>query len=131
MIKLQEVKTGDLVWADFEGKRSIGEVLDLDLAQRKVLLEEGENEFWYDVDDLYAIPIDDSVMDELGFVKGEVEGVGYRFDRGPFTFTRSFDGQESWLHYRDEVRHLRNLEHLHQLQHHYRSMTNFGLIFRE
>lgn len=128
-MKLREIKESDLFWADFEGERSIGEVMDIDIGQRKVLMTQGENTFWYDVEDLYPIPINAEVLEDIGFIKGEAEEDRVPFKRGPFTIIRGLEG-ETWMMYRDEVRHVTGLDYLHQLQHHHRSMTNFGLIFR-
>lgn len=130
MIKMRDIKEGDLFWTDFYGKRSIGEVMDTDLGQSKVLMAEGENEFWYDVKDVSAIRIDDEVLADIGFIKGDKEGERSEYKRGPFSILRLNSG-ETWLMYRDEVRHIAQLDFLHELQHHHRSMTNFGLIFRE
>jgi hypothetical protein len=33
------------------------------------------------------------------------------------------------LHYRDETRHVHNMQYLHQLQHHYKGMTNHELTW--
>lgn len=130
MVNMRNIKEGDLFWTDFEGIRSIGEVMDTDIGQGKVLMAEGEREFWYDIIDLYPIPINDEVLDDIGFIKGDKEGERQEFKRGPFSILR-LDSGETWLMYRDEVRHLAELAYLHELQHHHRSMTNFGLIFRE
>lgn len=130
MIKIQQVKEGDLFWTDFEGKRSLGEVIDRQIGQGKVLIDDGENAFWYAVQDLYPVAVTDDVLSDIGFIKGEKAGERVEYRRGPFSILR-FDSGETWLMYRDEVRHLANLEYLHELQHHHRSMTNFGLIFRE
>lgn len=130
MVNMREIKAGDLFWSDFEGKRSIGEVIDTDIGQGKVLMAEGDNEFWYDIVDLFPIPIGDEVLGDLGFIKGDKEGARIEFKRGPFSILK-LDSGETWLMYRDEVRHLSKLEYLHELQHHHRAMTNFGLIFKE
>lgn len=130
MINIREIREGDLFWTDFEGNRSIGEVVDLDLGQGKVLMTEGENEFWYDENDLHPILVNDEVLENIGFIKGDKEGERTEYKRGPFSILRLESG-ETWLMYRDEVRHLQKLDFLHELQHHHRSMTNFGLIFRE
>lgn len=129
-MKILEIREGDLFWTDFEGTRSIGEVMDIDIGQQKVYMTEGERSFWYDVHDVYPIVIDDALLEEIGFIKGDKEGERTEFKRGPFSILR-LDSGETWLMYRDEVRHLVRLDYLHELQHHHRAMTNFGLIFSE
>lgn len=131
MLKLSEVKAGDIVIADFEGQHRIGDVLEVSRGDKKARIAHDENEFWYDLNNIYAVPLDDSILTELGFsrLNGNTDGVIY--ERGPFSlqFVQRGEDRHSLLHYRDETRHVHDLAYLHQLQNHYKGMTNFELTW--
>lgn len=133
MLKLNEVKAGDIVLADFEGQKRVGDVLEVSRGDRKARIAHGENEFWYDLNDVYAVPLEDAILKELGFVKGDDGNGGVLYERGPFSvrFVNNGNDAHSQLHYRDETRHVHNMEYLHQLQNHYHAMTNFVLSWPE
>lgn len=130
-MKLTEVKEGDIVVADFEGQKRVGDVLEVSRGDKKALVAHGENEFWYDMADIYAVPLDHEILEELGFKKAEDQSGGLSYERGPFTlqYVASENDRYNLLHYRDETRHVHNMQYLHQLQHHYKGMTNFELTW--
>lgn len=130
MIKLQQLKEGDIVMVDFEGQMRTGDVLEISTGDKKARVAHGENEFWYDFHDIHAVPMDDAHLAELGFSRAsEVGSDGVLYERGPFTLQVVQKGPDKHflLHYRDETRHIHDLQYLHQLQHHYHGMTNFHL----
>lgn len=130
MIRLTEVKEGDIVIADFEGQKRVGDVLEVSRGDKKALVAHGENEFWYDMAHIYAVPLEPEILDELGFRKVDsINGLSY--ERGPFTLQYVTTDTENYnlLHYRDETRHVHNMQYLHQLQHHYKAMTNHELTW--
>jgi hypothetical protein len=134
MIKLQDLKEGDIVMVDFEGEMKTGDITEISTGDHKARVAYGENEFWYEAQDLHPVPVDDAHLAELGFKKvsdGSADGTLY--ERGPFSlqFIQKGPDKHSLLHYRDETRHIHKLEHLHQLQHHYKGMTNFHLSWPE
>jgi hypothetical protein len=131
MIKLTEVKEGDIVIADFEGQKRVGDVLEVSRGDKKALVAHGENEFWYDMTHIYAVPLDMEILTELGFKKANDQSGGLSYERGPFTLEYVVTEKDTYnlLHYRDETRHVHNMQYLHQLQHHYKGMTNFELTW--
>jgi hypothetical protein len=131
MIKLTEVKEGDIVIADFEGQKRVGDVLEVSRGDKKALVAHGENEFWYDMTHIYAVPLEPGILAELGFKKAEDQSNGLSYERGPFTLLYINTEKDIYnlLHYRDETRHVHNMQYLHQLQHHYKGMTNFELTW--
>jgi len=68
MIKLSEIKTGDIVNARFEDVINTGEVTEIDGAEKKILVAHGDQEFWYSVDDLSPIPLTVNTLETLGFM---------------------------------------------------------------
>ena len=131
MLKLTELKAGDIVLADFEGQYRVGDVLDVSWGDKKVLVAHDESEFWYDMTHIYAVPLEDSILLELGFSRENGSTNGTVYQRGPFTLEFINNGQDAHglLHYRDETRHVHGLKYLHELQNHYKGMTNFELTW--
>jgi hypothetical protein len=129
MLKLNEVREGDIVLADFEGQKRVGDVLEVSRGDKKARIAHGENQFWYDLQHIFAVPLEPEILHELGFRRTSSEDDVVVFERGPFSmrFVRTANDRYSELHYRDETRHVHHMDYLHQLQHHYRAMTNFEL----
>jgi hypothetical protein len=131
MIKLSEIKAGDIVNARFEDVVNTGEVIEIDGAEKKILVAHGDQEFWYSVDDLSPIPLTVNALETLGFMLSpdpalNSEGVAYV--RGPFIVRYPEKDKSSMLlTYRDEHREINNEIAVHQFQNHYQSMTNIHL----
>lgn len=131
MIRLSEIKTGDIVSATFDGTQNTGEVLDTDRAERKVLIAHGAQEFWYSNDDLSAIPLTADMLELLGFARSSdpvLNELGTAYVKGPFIvrFLKK-DNSKMLLTYRDEFREIDKNIPVHQFQNHYRAMTNVPL----
>jgi hypothetical protein len=129
MIKFHEIKAGDIVQVDYEGKRFEGDVVELDHEDKLVLIRNGEQEFWYAPGDLYAIPLDDNQLQKLKFSK-EVNGdKTVKYLRGPFRILLSendhFSDFEMW--YREDRRHIQHPIGVHELQNYYHQMTKVDL----
>ena len=132
MIKIAEVKTGDIVNARFEDVINTGEVKQVDREDRKALISHGDQEFWYDTEDLSPVPFTLESLSTLGFVESSdpvIMGTGTAYVKGPFILQFPNAGNEEHIHliYRDEHRDIKGKLFLHQLQNHYHSMTNFHL----
>lgn len=130
MIKFNELKEGDIVMVDFEGQMTTGDIIELSSGNKMAKVAHGEQEFWYDFKDIYAVPLNDEQLTELGFVKvDDPDSDGKLYKRGPFSiqFVQKGPDKHTLLHYRDETRHIHGLEYIHQLQNHYKGMTNFVL----
>jgi hypothetical protein len=130
MLKLNELKEGDIVMVDFEGQMRVGDIMEVSRGDKKAKVAHEDNEFWYEAEHIFAVPLDDEHLLELGFIRLSDEKVdGKLYERGPFSFQLVQNGPDKHylLHYRDETRHIHELNYLHQLQHHYKGMTNFEL----
>mgnify|MGYP003402170204 FL=1 len=131
MIKLSEIKTGDIVNARFEDVVNTGEVLDIDREERKVLVAHGDQEFWYSNDDLSAVPLTPNMLETLGFTLSSDPAFntdGTAYIRGPFIVRYlKKDNNMILLTYRDEFREVKNDLSVHQFQNHYQAMTNMHL----
>jgi hypothetical protein len=131
MINLHDVKAGDTVLVDYEGNTVEGQVLEVNREDKQVCVQTGEQEFWYDLDVLHAIPLNEDQLLKLKFKKeGAENGNGRIYVRGPFSVKlyELGNGQPATrLDYRDEHREIKESITVNQLQNHYHEMTNFHL----
>ncbi|SEW24392.1 hypothetical protein SAMN05428988_3520 [Chitinophaga sp. YR573] len=131
MINLHDVKAGDTVLVNYEGNTVEGQVLEVNREDKQVCVQTGEQEFWYDLDALYAIPLNEDQLLKLKFRKeGTENGNGRIYVRGPFSVKlyELGNGQPATrLDYRDEHREIKESITVNQLQNHYHEMTNFHL----
>lgn len=132
MISLHDVKTGDTVLVEYEGNKIEGHVLEVNREDKQVCVQTGEQEFWYELKDLYPLPLNEEQLLKLKFKQDESlsNGSGARvYVRGPFSVKLyELDGHEAIrLDYRDEHREIKSSITVNQLQNHYQEMTNFHL----
>lgn len=133
MIRLHDVKTGDTVLVKYEGDLLEGKVLEVNPEDKQAcILTHEQQEFWYSLEDLYAIPLDETQLLRLKFQKDESQssnGSGVVYVRGPFSVRLyNQEGQDvTRLDYRDEHREIKGQLTVNQLQNHYHGMTNFHL----
>jgi hypothetical protein len=134
MIRLHDVKTGDTVLVSYEGALLEGKVLEVNPEDKQAcVLTHEQQEFWYSLDDLYEIPLDESQLLKLKFQKEESAATGNGhtavYVRGPFSVQLSQEGGHdiTRLGYRDEHREIKGALTVNQLQNHYHIMTNFHL----
>ncbi|ASZ11649.1 hypothetical protein KTO58_16740 [Chitinophaga pendula] len=130
MISLHDLKVGDTVIVDNEGTRMEGEVVEINHEDKQICVATGEQEFWYSLDKLYSIPLDEEQLLKLKFQKDTTADNGSAtYIRGPFAVKLYYQGGQSMtlLSYRDEYRDIKGELTVNQLQNHYHGMTNFHL----
>ena len=129
MIKFNEIKVGDYLIADNDGDKKQGEVTDLNHNEKQVCVNTGAQDFWYETEQLSAIPLDDDQLTRLKFQKQENEDGTVKYLKGAFRMMlpakNNFSHFEIW--YRDERRHIMQPIYLHQLQNHFYEMTKVHL----
>lgn len=84
MIRFQDIKEGDIIQTDFGGQRFEGVVTDLNLEDKQVCVHNGDEEAWFEPNDLYPIPVNDQQLHKLGFEKQENGDHSVKYSRGPF-----------------------------------------------
>ncbi|MCF8339931.1 MAG: hypothetical protein K9I82_03065 [Chitinophagaceae bacterium] len=122
-------KYRDIVNVNFEDQLIQGEVEEVNNVNKTVKVLHTDNEYWYRLDDISPVKINIEQLLQLGFhVVGKEEEYEI-YEKGPFTVKIGFSREDhpAILHYRDETREIVNLRYMHELQHHYKSMTNFEL----
>jgi len=130
MIKISELKFGDVVVAEFEGQRREGMVTDVDRAEGKACVDDTVQEFWYGPDELYPINLDDEQMRKLGFTPTENGNGSLKYIRDSFRvqLTKKDDFSQMEIWWREDHRYLNKPLHVHELQNHYYQMTKVELL---
>ena len=129
MIKIHEIRIGDIVRADYEGLQTEGEVQELDHEDKMVCVKTGDQENYYTEENLYAVPVDDDQLKKFNFEKLVNPDQSVKYMRGPFRILiphiNQFDQFDIW--YREDKRHIGHPLGVHELQNHYHSMTKVDL----
>ena len=129
MIKMQELKVGDFVLADFEGKQWEGTVKQVDTEDKRICIVTDVQEFWYKPEVVHPIPLNDEQLLKLNFTRQEFEDGSVKYAKGPFRIflkdKNDFSHIDIW--YREDRRHLNHPISVHELQNHYNQMTKVDL----
>jgi hypothetical protein len=129
MIKISDLKEGDVVRVLFDGEERDGIVTEVDREENQAQIDNGIQEFWYNPDQIVPVPMtEDRLINVLGFEKEEIpEGVKFR--KGAFRIIVKDPGNYTNidLWYREDHRHFNNALYLHELQNHHLDMTKVQL----
>jgi len=129
MIKFNEIKIGDFLVGEYEGKRWEGEVVNLNNDEKQVCLATDVQEFWFETEDLYPIPISDEALVSINFIRENMPDGSVKYKKGTFRMlipkADDFSHMDVW--YRDDKRINPNIKYIHQLQNHYLQMTKVHL----
>lgn len=129
MIKFHELKVGDYIIADNDGDKRQGEVTDLNSNEKQICVNTGTQDFWYETEQLSAIPLDEAQLIKLKFHKQLNEDGSVKYLKGAFRMmlfaAENFSKFDIW--YRDEKRHVIQPISVHQLQNHFYEMTKVYL----
>jgi hypothetical protein len=129
MIKFNDIKIGDYVMGEFEGKMWEGEVVRLNNEDRQVCVETDVQEFWFEPEHLYPITLSDEALRKLSFEREEMEDGTVKYKKGSFRLVipqkDDFSGIDIW--YREDRRHHPDIHYIHQLQNAHLQMTKIHL----
>ena len=130
MIKLHELKVGDIVLTEYDDQQSEGEVIELNREDGEICVQTAVQDFWYTPDQLVPIMLDEEQLFKFQFEKQEMEGGKIKYLKGPFRILLSQNGNfsnfEMW--YREDRRHITRALMVHELQNHYHDMTKVSLV---
>src|SRR5262249_40618698 len=130
MIKITDLKFGDIVSAEYEGQQLEGMVTDINREDREVCVETSVQEFWYKPDHLYPIPLNEEQLLKLGFTRHENGDASVKYMKGSFRVLlprkNDFSTMEIW--WREDHRYLSQQISVHELQNHYLQMTKVELV---
>lgn len=129
MLKFQNILVGDYLMADNDGDVLKGEVTNLKKGENQVCLNIGIQEFWYEMNQLSPILLNDAELTSLKFTKQINEDGSVKYLKGAFRImlasSNDFSKMEIW--YRDERRHIVHPIMVHELQNHFYEMTKVHL----
>jgi len=129
MIKFNDIKIGDYMMGEFEGKLWEGEVTRLNGDEKQVCLLTSVQEFWFSTDHLHPITLDENALLNLNFSKQAGEDGSVKYSKGAFRLVTpkagDFSSIEMW--YREDRRHHPNVHFVHQLQNQYLDMVKIHL----
>jgi hypothetical protein len=130
MIKISDLKFGDVVSAEYEGQQKVGMVKDINREDKEVCVDTGVQEFWFTPDYLHPVNLNDEQMKMLGFTKMENGDGSAKYMKDSFRVLLpkkdDFSLMEIW--WREDHRYLNKPIFVHELQNHYYSMTKVELM---
>jgi hypothetical protein len=129
MIKLTDLKPGDIVRVLDEGVEREGIVQDISRDENMVCVNNGIQEFWYMLDEIVPVPLTEQQLLNLGFERQETDNGSVKYLRGPFRILSHDPGNNTHLEiwYREDHRHFNHPLYVHELQNHYLQMTKVHL----
>jgi len=128
MLKIGKLKSGDIVMINDNGVMREGTVVDISREEHQVLIDNGIQEFWYNLDQVNALPLDENQLVKLGFTKEDIDG-GVKYKRDSFRLVTpkkgDFSNIEMW--WREDKRHFSFPLGVHEFQNLYFDMTKVHL----
>jgi hypothetical protein len=129
MLKLNELKQGDLVYLNDEGIEREGTVVRVSHEQHEALVNNGVQEFWFHPDEMRPIPLDDNWLTRLGFTKEEQNDGSTKYKKDSFRLVLpqkgNFGHMDMW--WREDRRHFGKQLGVHELQNLHLDMTKVPL----
>src|SRR5438045_3489890 len=121
MINFNELKIGDYVIVEFEGGKWQGVITRLNKDDKQICVETEVQEFWYEPEDLYPIPVTDESLKKLNFTREDLPDGSVKYKKGSFRLVipkrDDFSYKEAW--YREDRRDNPQMDYIHQLQNQY------------
>ncbi|MBN8674729.1 MAG: hypothetical protein J0L56_11375 [Chitinophagales bacterium] len=128
MLKINDLKSGDIIIVDDEGVKREGTVVSISHEENQALVNNGIQEFWYSPEEMFAVPLDENQLVKLGFTKDDENG-GVKYKKDSFRLVTpkkgDFSNIEMW--WREDRRHFSFPLGVHELQNLYLSMTKVHL----
>lgn len=128
MLKITNLKEGDIIRVDDDGVMREGTVVRVSREEHQALVDNGVQEFWYSPEDMHAVPLDEPQLIRLGFTKEDADG-GVKYKKDSFRLVTpkkgDFSNVEMW--WREDRRHFSFPLSVHELQNLYLDMTKVHL----
>ena len=128
MLKLNDLKPGDVISINDEGVEREGTVVKVSHEDHQALVDNGIQEFWYSPQEMKAIPLDEKQLMRLGFTSETMDGgVKYKKDSFRLVTPRAGDFSNIDMWWREDRRHFSFPLGVHELQNLHLSMTKIPL----
>jgi hypothetical protein len=129
MLKISELKSGDIIKVSDEGVEREGRVVDISHEENQALVDNGVQEFWYSPEDMKPLLLSEDHLLKLGFEKEALNGEAVKYKKGAFRVVTpkkdDFSHVQMW--YREDHRHFDFPIAIHQLQNLHLAMTKVPL----
>lgn len=123
---------GDYLMGEYAGKEWEGEVNNLNSDEKQVCLTTEVQDFWFETENLYPIPISDQALMNLNFTKEDMPDGSVKYKKESFRMLiakpNDFTRMDIW--YRDDKRINPAIQYVHQLQNQFLQMTKIHLTKR-
>jgi len=128
MLKIGNLKAGDIVSVNDEGVIREGTVVSISHEENQALVDNGVQEFWYSPEEMTSLPLDESQLLALGFTKEEIDGaVKYKKDSFRLVTPKKGDFSNIEMWWREDRRHFSFPLGVHELQNLHMDMTKIPL----
>ena len=128
MLKMSNLKSGDIVMVDDEGVHREGTVVKINHEEGMALIDNGVQEFWYSPENIAPIPLDEDRLLRLGFQREESDGsVKYKKDSFRLVTPKKGDFSNIEMWWREDRRHFSFPLAVHELQNLHLDMTKVHL----
>ena len=128
MLKINNLKEGDIITVDDEGLMREGTVVKVSREEHQALVDNGVQEFWYDQGDMHGVPLDESQLTRLGFTGEDLDaGVKYKKDSFRVFVPKKGDFSHIEMWWREDRRHFDFPLSVHEFQNLYLDMTKVHL----
>ena len=128
MLKIGNLKTGDIITVDDDGVMREGTVVSISHEENQALVDNGIQEFWYSPEEMHAVPLNEDQLMKFGFSKEEIDGsVKYKKDSFRLVTPKKGDFSNIEMWWREDRRHFSFPLGVHELQNLHMDMTKIPL----
>ncbi|MBL0334954.1 MAG: hypothetical protein IPP73_06460 [Chitinophagaceae bacterium] len=129
MLKIGHLKEGDIISINDEGVTREGTVVKISHEENQALVDNGIQEFWFNPEEMTAIPLDEDQLLKLGFTREEENGsVKYKRDSFRLVTPKKGDFSNVEMWWREDRRHFSFPLGVHELQNLHLDMTKVQLL---
>ncbi len=128
MIKSGNLKPGNLVYINHDNQQKAGTVVKVSNEEKQALVNNGVQEFWYDLEEINPISLDENQLLSLGFTKEASNGaIKYKKDSFRLVIPAEGDFSSVEMWWREDRRHFNFPLGVHELQNLYLDMNKVTL----
>ena len=128
MLKINELKSGDVIMVNDDGVMREGRVVSTSLEENQALVNNGIQDFWYSPEDMTPVNLSEEHLMRFGFTKEELDG-GVKYKKDSFRLLTpkkgDFSNVEMW--WREDRRHFGMPIGVHHFQNLFMDMTKIHL----
>jgi len=128
MLKIGNLKSGDIIMVNDEGVSREGTVVQINREENQALVNNGVQEFWYSPEEMNPVPLDENQLLAFGFSREEINGaVKYKKDSFRLVTPKKGDFSHVEMWWREDRRHFSFPLGVHELQNLHFDMTKIHL----